>query len=111
MMKKKADYGAVVPSANPNSGLDENEEDDFQDTHGVTHSETGKAMIDGKNTSGNEGDKVFDDPAEYRKTINYNRNRAPSEDENKDYFKFYNSGEGSTGMEGDGQNFSGVNNA
>ena len=101
---KKADYAGVMPSVNPNSGKDE----DYPDTNGQGYSDIGQAMTDGKTNSDNMDDKVDNDPTQYRKKLNYNRNRPSSEDSTSGYFSTLNSGSG-FGGEGDGQNFSGVN--
>ena len=94
MLRKKADYGAIVPSSNPNSGAD-NEMVNKQ------------YMTDGKNAveSSNEDDKWFDDPAKYRQKLKYHKT-----EDSQNYNNFSGSGSGGMGMEGDGV-FSGIENS
>jgi len=99
---RKADYGPVTPSSNPNSGQDD---DEYLDTNGETTGYTGKGMTDGKGDFSNENDKVNDDSTKYRKKLRYNKT-----EDTEHYFNVSNSGSGGMGMEGDTQNFSGVDN-
>jgi hypothetical protein len=107
---RKADYGGVMPSVNPNSGRDD-DEDEIRPYQGdgkqIDVMDTGKQEF---NTTQNMDDKEFNDPSYYRqRRIKYdNTNRAG--DDTKDYFNLSGSGQGGMGMESDGQNFSGVNN-
>lgn len=96
LFTKHADYGGVMPDANPNSGQDE------QDWRHHTQ------MIDGKptSTSCNEDDKTWDDPLKYRQ----NKQKYKRVEDTQNYYNFSGSGSGGTGMEGDGQNFSGISN-
>lgn len=95
MLRKNADYGGVTPSMNPNSGPD----DEF-----VNH----QYMTDGKGAteSSHDEDKQFDDPTKYRNKLKYNKT-----EDTEHYYNVSPSGSGGTGMEGDGQNFSGVDNS
>lgn len=96
---KKADFTQVMPSANPNSGPDDDE-----DTEGlISYIQQPAVMLDGKTNGTNIGDK-----AEYDNNLNRKKRKYLKTEDTEDYFSSENSG-GGFGMEGDTQNFSGVN--
>jgi hypothetical protein len=95
IMTKKADNTAVMPSSNPNSGRDD-EDDEVRQT-----------MNDGKPSNVNVADKEYNGTGDiyWNRHLKYeNKTQGP-----ENYFSTINSGSG-FGMEGDGQNQSGVNN-
>lgn len=102
IIMKTADAGGLMPSVNPNSGRDEQDD------------EKHKGMGDGKESyiSDNVADKDFLDPAIYRQKHVYYGPGDRAGDDEEDYFKNFNSGGGSgtMGLEGDTQNSSGVDN-
>lgn len=85
----KSDYTQVVPSANVETGRDEEEAKPGQP--------------DGKKDTYNDADKMFNDPIKYRNNLKYD-----TVEDTDDYFKYV-STEGEYGQEADGDH-SGVSN-
>lgn len=113
---KKADYGFVSPSVNPNSGKDENsdkdddkeKDEDYGNSGGRITDNPMPAMTDGKMITENFNDKIDVDPMLQSKRYTYKGKKTEDENRNDGHWYDYLNSGSSYGQEANGIN-SGVN--